>query len=191
MLHASFPEFITALREENCQHASYQGDLLGNLHHPILLSVYSTRMYLKQLNRQAEYDLIRIAEPLLAGIARIVGIRDSKPFLDLAWRLLLRNHAHDDICGCSVDEVHGENEARFAEISSIARTLVTEALERLVMKGLTAPANNPYPAGRSSDVFLFNPHPFSVKAQISCAFLVPNPGGEFSPPTAQSKIMAI
>ena len=191
LTHACFPEFIDAVRNENCAHSSFEGDLIGNIHHPILLSVYSTRMYLKQQNRQAEYDLIRIAEPLLAGISRIVGIRDSKPFLDLAWRLLLRNHAHDNICGCSIDEVHDEDEVRFAEISTISRTLVTEALEGMVLKGLMAPANGLNSEKPAAEVLLFNPHPFSVKSRISCAFLIPNPDGEFSPPAAERKIAAI
>ncbi|MFZ5950653.1 MAG: glycosyl hydrolase-related protein, partial [Candidatus Rifleibacteriota bacterium] len=190
LIQSSFPEFIEALRSESCPHDQYAGDLLGNLHHPILLSVYSTRMYLKQQNRRAEYFLIKIAEPLLANLGKIVRTADSKPFLDLAWRLLLRNHAHDDICGCSIDEVHDENEVRFAEIISIARTLITEALESLVLTGITA-TDNTDRKSPAANVFIFNPHPFSVRTRISCTFMIPNPGGEFSEPTRQSGITAI
>jgi mannosylglycerate hydrolase len=186
--HGTLKQFIDAVRDENLEHKDFQGDLIGNHHHPILLSVYSTRMYLKQLNRQAENILLRIAEPLRACFSREFFCPESESFFDEAWRLLLRNHAHDNICGCSVDAVHRDDEVRFGEVMDIGRTLTTETLECLVKAGLQ---KAPTPDGLATDVFLYNPHPFSVTARVRLPILFPNPGGEWAEPTPERMLNAV
>ena len=51
--------------------------------------------------------------------------------LRLAWRELLRNHPHDSLPGCSLDEVHRDMEQRFRSVQQIARQLQREALASL------------------------------------------------------------
>ncbi len=51
--------------------------------------------------------------------------------LRYAWKTLLQNHPHDSICGCSIDEVHTENETRFARAAQVADAVATRALTRL------------------------------------------------------------
>ena len=41
----------------------------------------------------------------------------------MAWREILRNHPHDDICGCSVDETHDDMEVRFTHAQQISAML--------------------------------------------------------------------
>jgi mannosylglycerate hydrolase len=176
-------EFFEAIKREAHPRETYSGDLLGNADHPILLSVYSTRMYLKQQNHAAQSLLAGIAEPL-AAMGRATGQGpDAQPFLDHAWRELLRNHPHDDICGCSVDAVHLDNEARFRHVMEIGDAVAVEALETLVGTGLTAPART---GERSTDVFVFNPHPRPQRYRVVATILFPNDGGEFgTPPDAE------
>lgn len=52
------------------------------------------------------------------------------PFAQLweACRLLLQNHAHDSICGCSVDQVHREMMARFSQVQQIDEWIVEKSL---------------------------------------------------------------
>ena len=188
---ADISEFVGAVKAENLQHSPYQGDLLGNLHHPLLSSVYSTRIYLKQMNRKAERALIRLAEPLLACLGRELPDCENTSFLDKAWRLLFYNHAHDDICGCSADQVHDEDEVRYNEVCNIAETLITEKLEQIVLKGIEPLETEASPGMLSSDVFVFNPHPFPVRKKFETSILMPCPGGEFAEPTPERALEGI
>ena len=40
--------------------------------------------------------------------------------LDYLWRVVLENHPHDSICGCSIDAVHEQMETRFARVRESA-----------------------------------------------------------------------
>lgn len=74
----------------------------------MLQGVLSSRLYLKRANRIQEHRLASIIEPLLT----LISMNRSLPYpnweLEHAWRLLIANHPHDSICGCSVDQVHDE-----------------------------------------------------------------------------------
>lgn len=186
IVHGSFADFFAAIREEGHVHAAYEGDLLGNADHPILLSVYSTRMYLKQQNHRALSALLRYAEPVSAWL-RALGLgHDPQPFLLHAWKLLLRNHAHDDICGCSQDPVHREDEVRFAQVEQIAHTLVTEHLEALLAHGFAAPDAT---SARCTDLFVFNPHPFPLRTTVRTSILLSDPEGEFGPAAPARRLL--
>jgi mannosylglycerate hydrolase len=58
-------------------------------------------------------------------------VRDSSGPLHAAWRLLMQNHPHDSICGCSIDEVHEEMEPRFAQVEQIGGEIVRASLAAL------------------------------------------------------------
>ena len=102
---------------DNC--ASAQN---GNAY--LLQGVLSTRLYLKRANREAERRLLRFAEPLFSILA-LRGLVDY-PGAELAhaMRLLLKNHPHDSICGCSVDAVHDEMDIRNGRINQVLNALL-------------------------------------------------------------------
>jgi 2-O-(6-phospho-alpha-D-mannosyl)-D-glycerate hydrolase len=109
----------------------FGGELAGGARANVLRGVNSTRMYLKQANERCERDLAS-AETLcsLAALAR-PGFRYPRGELRLAWRELLRNHPHDSICGCSVDEAHADMDQRFRSALQIARRVADMALHAL------------------------------------------------------------
>ncbi len=200
LTHAGLDAFFDAIDEEAPDlptRADVHTDLIGNADHPILLSVYSTRLYLKRQLHATESLLARVAEPLAAWMAlttppdcpspdawRPPAAPDARPHLDLAWRDLLRCLPHDDICGCSVDAVHRDGEARMRHSEEIARTLVTEALEGAQHAGFAAPIQG---ADGGTDLFAFNPHPWTERFRIEADILLPNPDGEFGdPPSLQT-----
>ena len=47
--------------------------------------------------------------------------------LEYAWKILMQNHPHDSICGCSVDQVNKEMEIRFDRSSEVAKTIIEDA----------------------------------------------------------------
>ena len=120
--------------------------------------VYSSRMYLKQANWQAQLQLERYLSPLNALI-RQAGKPSRKALIDHGRKLLLQNHPHDSICGCSIDEVHDEMMTRFRKVDNLTRQLSATLCDELI------PTDG---ACRRDDtsLLLFNPSPFERRSVV-------------------------
>lgn len=107
-----------------------QGELIypyGDLLH----GVYSSRMYLKIQNQHCQDLLEQHAEPVSAAAWLAGGAAYPGDMLGYAWRELLKNHPHDDICGCSCDRVHREMEHRFGVVEQVGSVLTRDAIRAL------------------------------------------------------------
>mgnify|MGYP006285580237 CR=1 FL=1 len=91
----------------------------------------SARMYLKQLNFTAEKWVQYYAEPL-NSIAGMLGMDNRDKSIDLAWKLLVKNSAHDSIGGCSLDEIHDDMENRYKQCIEIAKSQVEKASQYII-----------------------------------------------------------
>jgi len=69
-------------------------------------------MYIKQANERCETLLENWAEPA-ASVAWLLGNNYPENLIWTSWKWLLKNHPHDSICGCSIDQVHREMMTRF------------------------------------------------------------------------------
>ncbi|MGZ3425273.1 MAG: glycoside hydrolase family 38 N-terminal domain-containing protein, partial [Polyangia bacterium] len=85
---------------------------------PVLSGVWSVRSWQKRRHDRAEALLVRFAEPFTA-LASV----DRRDALAQAWRVLLQCQPHDSICGCSIDEVHRDIDARLRRVEQLGRTL--------------------------------------------------------------------
>lgn len=132
----------------------FRGELVGARSANLLAGVWSTRTPLKLRNRRAESLLEGWAEPWCA-LGLLFGVPDERPALRVAWRALLQNQAHDSICGCSLDRVHEQMQARYDTAEELAHHTATRVLERLAGLG---PLRRT-PAGEQFDVAVFNPSP--------------------------------
>ena len=86
----------------------------------ILQGSYSARTKIKQYNAKACY-LLKLADE----VQKRFGEKYSSA-IEHAYKLLLKNQAHDGICGCSTDAVHRENITRYEKIIEIAQTILKE-----------------------------------------------------------------
>ncbi len=125
-------DYFSDLNEYKLQET--KGELRDNSRNPILPGVLSSRLYLKQLNAVSTWKLSRLAEPLQSFLENMDLIKSRKKELEYAWKLLLKNHPHDSICGCSVDEVHEENISRFKQVDQISDALLARCLNKLAEK---------------------------------------------------------
>ena len=96
----------------------------------LLGATHSSRTYLKLMNDESQRELINIAEPL-CSINSMLGNTYEQNLLDRAWRELLKNHAHDSICGAAIDIAHKDNPSRFRATTSIARECCRKACEEI------------------------------------------------------------
>lgn len=110
---------------------TFSGELLGGRYHHILSGVWSARMNIKQRNDQAQTLLTGYVEPLLSYAHFMLGRDYPAGLIDYAWKLLLKNHPHDSICGCSTDTVHREMEPRFAGVCETGEQLLSAELEHM------------------------------------------------------------
>ncbi len=145
-------DYVRILRDADPDRPVHRGELLGARIAPLLPGVWSTRTWIKLENRRAETALEGWAEPF-AALARRFGLEDERPALRLAWKALLKNQAHDSICGCSRDEVHEQMRARFDTARELAEQTARRCLERLAGQSIERLA----PRSTDFDLFVANP----------------------------------
>ncbi|SEU19146.1 alpha-mannosidase [Paenibacillus sp. NFR01] len=98
-----------------------------------LVNTASARVWIKQLNQEAQTLLERTAEPL-AAIAHLLGSPYPHALMRYAWKTLMQNHPHDSICGCSVDEVYREMKTRFAKSMEVGRGLARVSADAIAAR---------------------------------------------------------
>lgn len=108
------------LVKDNFKQFEWNDELRDNSKTFILQGSYSARTKLKQYNVKCTY--------LLEQANKLQQKYGSKydAVIEYAYKLLLKNQAHDGICGCSTDLVHRENIIRYEKIIQIANSIIEE-----------------------------------------------------------------
>lgn len=179
-LRAKHPEteFVWGTLEEYgrelAKHVDELPERRGELRQPVLdgkrlgqyliVHTISSRYDLKRKNDLGQALLEKWADPM-ALFERMDGGASAPGFLDKAWQYLLRNHPHDSICGCSIDQVHRDMHYRFDQAALLGDGVVRRAMARL------APAS-----GEAEDwvnLAAHNPLPFARKGVFDLALYFP------------------
>jgi mannosylglycerate hydrolase len=84
-----------------------RGEFLDGKYMRVHRSIYSTRMDIKAANTRVENKLTNILEPL-ASLAYSLGFEYHHGLIELIWKEIMKNHAHDSIGCCCSDKVHRE-----------------------------------------------------------------------------------
>jgi alpha-mannosidase len=121
----SLPRYLS--RKSTDGLTTVHGELRSGHRANMLMGVTSNRVDVKRQGALAERELERRAEPLAA----LFQPADAYPsaLLDLAWREMVRNSAHDSICACSVDDVVDAVLHRYAEARTIGAGLADRAVK--------------------------------------------------------------
>jgi mannosylglycerate hydrolase len=134
LIHSNLAYYINKIKECNPKLDIVEGEFRSGLEHsPLLTGVISTRMYLKQKNEEVQALLERWVEPISSFNCMLGGGYDQR-VIRKAWEYLLKNHPHDSICGCSIDEVHRDMEARFSWVEQIANEVIYAGLRQIAEK---------------------------------------------------------
>jgi len=128
---ATLEEYVEAVRETLPDVQTLTGEMRHTQKTATITDLYPhifpARAYIKQANRFAELELSRWAEPS-AAIASLLGKEYPRPFLARAWKLLIANHAHDSLSGCSMDVVHEDTMDRNRQVRIIAEEQTIKGL---------------------------------------------------------------
>lgn len=123
----SLAEYLSSAPVEGLP--SWTGELRSGARANLLMGVASNRVDVKQAAARTERALERRAEPLSALF--LSADRWPGRMLDLAWREVIRNAAHDSVCACSSDETVVAVLHRYNEARQIADGLADRALVAL------------------------------------------------------------
>jgi alpha-mannosidase len=145
----------------------WRGELRSGARSNLLMGVLSTRADIKLAAAAAERELEKQAEPLCATWLQ----EDLWPgdLLEQAWLAMIRNSAHDSICGCSADVVARAVVHRFDSASALAAVATQRAVEMAMLA-----------VGREGPVVL-NPSPFPREGVVEVVLagdVPPPPGGQ-------------
>jgi mannosylglycerate hydrolase len=170
LLHSTLPAYVAAVQAKiqdlKLDLPNVSGELRACKRAPLLPGVLSARMWIKQRNRACETLLEKWAEPFstwtrfeggekpgaaVVWRAAAPALRQTAPILRYAWRLLMENHPHDSICGCSIDQVHEEMRSRFDQVEQVGEEITRQSLDAL------AGATDTRADGCSAAVLVFNP----------------------------------
>lgn len=108
------------LVKDNFKQFECNDELRDNSKTFILQGSYSARLKLKQYNIKCTY-LLEQADKLQKKYGE-----EYNSIIEYAYKLLLKNQAHDGICGCSTDLVHRENITRYEKIIQITNSIIEE-----------------------------------------------------------------
>ena len=101
---------------------AWTGELRSGARANMLMGVSSARIDLRAASGRVERLLERYTEPLTA----LHGGPWPERLLELAWRRVVDNSAHDSICGCSHDVVVAQVLTRYAEAEQLGRGILNE-----------------------------------------------------------------
>ncbi|MCG3226766.1 MAG: hypothetical protein H7645_07595 [Candidatus Heimdallarchaeota archaeon] len=141
-------ELNSQMKNSNYNPPEYSGEFRSSSRAHLLQDTYSARMWIKQWNQKIEDLLVYYAEPLSVYSRLSFGVEYPVSYLNTAWKWLLKNHPHDSICGCSVDQTHEEMKARFYWAESIAE---------IVTKGALAEHKKKKEKSDNSHLLVYNP----------------------------------
>jgi mannosylglycerate hydrolase len=197
LLHSTLPAYFTAVssavRRRSLELPVVRGELRSPKRHHLLPGVLSTRMWIKQRNRECETLLERWAEPFSAWASLGVPKGLQTPLvqrpagaLRAAWRMLMQNHPHDSICGCSIDAVHEEMLPRFSQAAQIGEGITSVSLD-----AIAAAVDTP-----EKSIVVFNPAAGPINGPVEVdlhpsadwdAFEIVDPAGAVIPHQAAAK----
>ena len=149
---------------------------------PIILHLYSdvlsSRTRMKYRSAAAEYLIQQRVEPFVL-VSTLLGDAYPGSLLDLAWKTMLRCHAHDSISGSGVDAIEEDMMNRLRQVLDIGEGLYSRSLA-FIQQNID---NSALPTD-ATVLTVYNPVPRDrreiVGAVVDLPWEGPRPRGQFS-----------
>lgn len=190
-IHSTLPGYLAAvsneIMEQNITLQSLQGELRDPHKAHILPAVLSARMWIKQRNHYSQNLLERWVEPFTTWAElqtrgkdaftpplvrqKSSRIADPGSVVRQAWKLLISNHPHDSICGCSIDATHNDMISRFDQVDQIGEELTSQSLDALSFE-INTSTNGVH--GEFAALTVFNPSPYPRSAIVNTSIEMPH-----------------
>ena len=177
IFHSSLPEYIEKLREavKDVDLPVLKGERRVPKPMPLILHLYSdvlsSRTRMKRLNQLAEMDLQRSTEPFTLFASRL-GAEYPQTLMDMAWKTLLKCHAHDSIAGSGVDDIERDMICRLRQVLNISAGLKRRSLQHIQSR-----IDNGDAGEDDVLVTVFNPSPRPRSEVVTAALDLPRTNG--------------
>jgi alpha-mannosidase len=188
VIHSTLPQFFAAIqaniKKQKLAIPIVTGELRSSKRIHLLPGVLSTRMWIKQRNHASENLLLKWVEPFttwqeLATSDQSSILNQKSEIIHQSWRLLMENHPHDSICGCSIDQVHDEMKVRFDQVDQIGEELTRQSLEAITCAVNTSANPKTLTGNIKSAVVVFNPNSATHTDLVKTAIELPGGVDEF------------
>lgn len=124
-------ELVFEQLEQQLNLPTISGEFLDGKYMRVHRSIYSTRMDIKTMNTMIENKLTNTLEPLMS-LAYKLGIEYHHGLVELIWKEIMKNHAHDSIGCCCSGKVHQEIANRFFIANEKTDQLITFYKRKIV-----------------------------------------------------------
>ena len=134
--HILLKDYVKAVKDDIdlTELSIHEGELRSEDRRSLLRGTSSTRMYLKQRQRELETLLERQCGPVAAFVNSLrFDPEIYLEYMDL-WKKLAKNFPHDSICGCSIDNVHQEMMDRYTNCEWDASILLKYSTATIASK---------------------------------------------------------
>jgi len=190
LFHSTLPKYFDGVYADIRKAGTKLPKIIGELRSPkraaLLPNVLSTRMHIKQRNRKIETDLLKWVEPLNALMNCLEepsktpdqdndaiyqhNLQNQQSIINYAWKLLMKCHPHDSICGTSIDQVAKEMKVRFDQVDQLNNAMIDKIFQNLCEKINTIPIKNKYIINNQADIIssiiVFNPNDIDQAGKI-------------------------
>jgi mannosylglycerate hydrolase len=170
-VHTTLPQYIDELKRNVSDLQEYSGELrISNRKwrlQALLAGVLSSRIHLKQANESVQTFLEKWVEPVCT-FAWLMGDEYPYSYIWKSWKYVLKNHPHDSICGCSIDQVHDDMMYRFEQSSLISDRLVDQGL-----RSIAARIDTSYLEDREQTIVVFNPLSWNRTDVMNATICIP------------------
>lgn len=183
VVHGQYEEMMAAIKAEADMNTLtvLHGERRVPKPMPIILHLYSdvlsSRTRMKYRSSLAEYLLQLRVEPF-AVAAALSGAEYPQSLLEMAWKTMLRCHAHDSISGSGVDAIEEDVMNRLRQVLDIGNGVYTRSLAA-IQKNINCAA---LPAD-AIVVTVYNASPRKrgevVSAMVDLPWQGPRPRGQF------------
>jgi mannosylglycerate hydrolase len=179
IIQTDFEYYIEKVLESNPELKDFQGELRGGKYAHLLSGVFSARMWIKQRNTAIEYLYEKYTEPL-ATLTWILSKNQPekypKDYILTGLKWLIKNHPHDSICGCSIDQVHEEMRTRFDWAEQIGEEIIKNSVIHL-----SESIEYKYDMNNWIPLVVYNPLPYKRKDIVEFNGITPKKGSEGFP----------
>jgi len=171
LVHGSLPELVGKVKQTARNLPVLKGERrtpkvrTGRVH--LYSDILSSRTRMKRLNARSEIALQRLAEPF-AAIAWLLGGEYPTALLDVAWKALLKGHAHDSIAGSGVDDIELDMNDRLRQVLNICRGVTLRGTTHIQRRIDNSNAG-------ADDVLItaFNPSPYPRSEVLTAVVDIP------------------
>ncbi|WJD47892.1 mannosylglycerate hydrolase [Enterobacter sp. PGRG2] len=122
-LMSRFEDVFELIEQQREKLPRLTGEFIDGKYMRVHRTIGSTRMDIKLAHARMENRIVNLLEPLCT-IAWRLGFEYPHGLLEMMWKTILKNHAHDSIGCCCSDKVHREILARFQQAEDMAENLL-------------------------------------------------------------------